>query len=174
MKPEIVEQEKIRILGIQRRIDPMTADYQKLWRDELVPYYATIGRLGKGQGWFGVYFPAEEEGRVDFVAGMAIDDLDEVPEGLVVREIKGGKLALFRCGLAELGETWRNIHTRWLPEAGYTEDEQRTCMEYFPPGCHEGRAKVEIGVPIEWPCCESLLYWTRLSSGDSLVPEVCR
>lgn len=149
MKPELVEHETFRVLGIQRRIDPMNTDYMKLWRDELGPYYATIGRLGRGEGWYGVYFPSEEEGKVDFVAGMVVGDLDEVPEGLVVRDIPAAKMAVFTASIDNLGETWRNIYSGWLAEAGLAGDHTTACFEYFPPGAEMGKADVSISVPVK-------------------------
>jgi AraC family transcriptional regulator len=149
MKPELVDHKTIKVLGIQRRIDPMKTDYQKLWRDELAPYYATIGQLGRTEGWFGVYFPCEEEGKVDFIAGMAVGDLDEVPEGLVVREVPAARMAVFTSNIRKLGDTWRNIYESWLGEAGLVEDETTACFEYFPPGAEMGNADVSVNVPVK-------------------------
>jgi len=132
MNAEIVERVDAKVLGVMARINPMNADYTDLWSNRFGSRQREIAPLAIEEGCCGVYYGTDQEGMVDFVAGMVVDDVDRIPDGLTVREIPGGTYALFSCTMSTIGPTWNRIHSQWLPTADYVEDESRPSIEYYP------------------------------------------
>lgn len=150
MDAKIVKRPGSYVLGIGARINPMEAEYGELWEKQFTPRHDEIKALATEDDYFGAYYGTEEEGMADFIAGMAVGELDQVPEGLVHREIPAGEYAAFECTMATIGPTWGAIYEQWLPESGYVEDETRPSLEQYPPDMGEGPdAPVTILVPIK-------------------------
>jgi predicted transcriptional regulator YdeE len=149
MNAEIVNRSDARVLGIAARINPSEADYDDLWHRRFDPREPEVNPLAIDPGYVGVYYYGTgEPGMMDFVAGMIVGDVAEVPEGLVLRALPGGTYAAFSCTLRTLSETWRAIYAEWLPASGYAEDESRPGIEYFPPGTAGSDEPATIYVPI--------------------------
>ena len=137
------------VMGVQVRLDnPMAADYESIWQQQFGPRQPEIAPYSSEEAAYGVYFPTEQEGVDDFVAGMAVSGVEEAPEGLVLREVPAAHEAVFRSGLRDLGATWQCIFGEWLPTSGYEHAMGGAPFERFPPGCHEGTAPVTIHVPV--------------------------
>jgi len=134
MNAEIVNRQDAQVLGIIVRINPSEADYDDLWHRRFDPREPEVNRLAIDPGYVAVYYGTGQPDLMDFVAGMIVGDVTEVPEGLVLRALPGGMYAAFSCTLANLSDTWRAIFAEWLPSSGYAEDESRPGIEYFPPG----------------------------------------
>lgn len=60
------------------------------------------------------------EGEFEYIAGFPVRQIDELPSGMVVRQIPAGKYAVFphRGSLAKMGETYQSIYQQWLPQYG--------------------------------------------------------
>lgn len=151
MKPESVgEHDAFEVLGVLTRINPWKADYRAIWQEQYAPHDRTVSGFACEEGYYSVYFPCQEAGKVEVLCGRAVADIDEAPEGLVLREIPKGTYATFECTLESIGSTWRDIYGIWLAQAGeHAEDEGKPSFEYYPPGVDEGKAKVSIWVPIK-------------------------
>jgi len=131
-EPQFVDREAFWVLGIGERIEPMSADYNALWQRyeaRVAEAHATSGDAG----CYGVYFPCEEAGRVDFIAGAAVTSEAPVAEGLVKREVPAAHYAVFECRVSSIGATWGRIFGAWLPASGYQADHSAPSFEYFPP-----------------------------------------
>lgn len=149
MEPAVVTRQTFNVLGVQSRIDPRTADYRSIWEKQFEPHHDFVRRLATEPGYYGMYFPSEVPGKVDFIAGMAVADTGEIPRGLVVREVPVAQYAVFECKMDAIGSTWEKIYGGWLADSEqYAEDESKACFEYFPPGADEGKALVSIHVPL--------------------------
>ncbi|MCX7710406.1 MAG: GyrI-like domain-containing protein [Clostridia bacterium] len=86
----------------------------------------------------GVYFDYEKnfchsEGKYSFLAGVEVDSLESIPEGMVGITIPKAKYAVFTAKgemKQEIQKTWKSIWTQWPIESGmeraYTVD-----MEVF-------------------------------------------
>jgi len=151
MQPDVItKREAFKVLGVQTRIEPMSADYMKLWTETYMPHDATIRAASGEGGSYGLYFGTEEHGKADFLAGMAVKAVDAIPAPLVLREVPEAEYAVFKCPMSGIGDTWRGIYQDWLPGSKeYAETEGKPCFEYYPPGVHEGRALVEIYIPVK-------------------------
>jgi AraC family transcriptional regulator len=61
----------------------------------------------------------EATGEFDYLAGFAVSDASDVPEGMVRWDVPEGTYAVFTCTLPTLGETFRQVYHTWLPQSGY-------------------------------------------------------
>ena len=109
MNAEIVNRQDAQVLGIIARINPSEADYDDLWHRRFDPREPEVNRLAIDPGYVAVYYGTGQPDLMDFVAGMIVGDVTEVPEGLVLRALPGGMYAAFSCTLANLSDTWRAI-----------------------------------------------------------------
>jgi predicted transcriptional regulator YdeE len=138
----------LRLLGIQRRLDPQTTNWEKLWRDDYAPHLPEIQARSRGETCMGAYMSGGDDGLVEFLAGRPAQDGIDVPPGLIVRELPAATYAVFECAMADIGATWHAIYGDWLPGSDYLTDGGKACLEEFAPGCHEGRTPVRILVPV--------------------------
>ena len=150
MEPvSIGRREVFRVLGIQVRIDPWSADYPGIWEKQYMPHDETVAALADGAGHYAVYFSCDEPGKVDMVIGRSVGDSPEVPEGLVCREVPAAQYAVFECAMNAIAATWKGIYDQWLAgSSDYQAAENAACFEYFPPGVPDGKAPVSIHVAV--------------------------
>lgn len=149
MDAEIVDRPAGWVLGIGARIVPGQADYKGLWEGQFMPRHEEIKRLAVDRAYYGVYYPCDEPGKADFIAGMATAESTAVPEGLVMRPLPGGTYARFRCTMASMAATWGSIYREWLPASEYLEDETRPALEYYPPEMTGPESEVTIFVALK-------------------------
>ncbi len=149
MEPTITDRPAATVLGIQLRINPMQADYTDIWRNQYEQYHDLIASFATDEACLGVYFDCGEPEMTDFMACREVPSGTTAPAGLAVRDVPGGKEAVFECTMSTIGPTWGSIYGEWLPTSGYAADEARPCYERFAPGCHEGIVPVTIHVPIK-------------------------
>jgi len=149
MEPQLRDRPAFMVMGIQVRLEnPMTADYEAIWEQQFASREADIAPHTAEEAAYGVYFPTEQEGADDFVAGMAVSGVTAAPAGLVLREVPAAHEAVFECTMSNIGPTWQQIFETWMPAAGYELVRGAPPFERFPPGCHEGTAPVTIHVPV--------------------------
>lgn len=149
MDAEIVDRPAGWVLGIGERIIPGQADYKGLWEGRFMPRHEEIKRLATDPAYYGVYYPCEEAGKADFIAGMATGEGTAVPEGLVLRPLPGGSYAQFRAAMKDLAATWGAIYREWLPASKYLEDETRPAIEYYPPEMTGPESEATIFVAVK-------------------------
>ncbi|MFC1712675.1 GyrI-like domain-containing protein [Candidatus Poribacteria bacterium] len=147
MEPRIVDRDAFTVVGILAHGDPSDMDYEELW-DQFTPYHDRIKQLSTDKAYYNVYFGPEEEGMVDIVVGMVVEDTENIPEGLVVREVPDMHCAIFECTLETIGQTYSYIYEEWLPKSQY-EHGGKPDFEYFPPDSGPGNSMVLIHIPIE-------------------------
>mgnify|MGYP000942399806 CR=1 FL=1 len=133
MQVEIVQRPAAHVLGIMARINPMNADYNELWGQRFTRYEQIVTALAVEPGYYGVYYATDEPEMADFVAGMMVRQVADVPDGLTLRAVPAGTYAAFACTMSTIGQTWADIYARWLPASEYVEDEGRPALEYYPP-----------------------------------------
>lgn len=151
MEPIVQRREAFRVMGIQARINPMSADYNDLWRNRFEPRFPEIRKYAGNQTCYGVYSPCGEPEMVDFVAGMRVGEVDVVPEGLVVRDVPACDEAVVECTLSTIGPTWGRLYGEWLPGSGYAPDDSLAAYEEFPAGECGPDSRVIIHMPVRKP-----------------------
>ena len=88
----------------------------------------------------------DDPGRCFYMACTEVTAVDDVPEGMISREIPAGRYAVFthKGGAETLGETMGYIHGVWYPTSGYQRRDAPE-IEIYSPSCDE---ELHIGVPI--------------------------
>lgn len=77
--------------------------------------------------------PDLPEGEFEYVAGLAVSKVEDIPEGMVVRAMPEMKCAVFKhIGAVEtLSATYQSIYQEWLPQAGLEPLQAGLDMEMY-------------------------------------------
>jgi predicted transcriptional regulator YdeE len=150
MEPKFESRETFTVLGLQERFTSETEDFEGVW-NRFMSYHNEINALSTDGAYYGVSFvpddvPADEA--MDYVAGMAVEDVEEVPEGLVLREVPAARCAVFECDVNTIHQTYEQIFESWLAESEYEADQPRPNYEHYPPATARPESPVLICIPI--------------------------
>lgn len=149
MNPEIRERAAFQVMGIQVRVNPMTANYQEIWGSQYAPREAEVAPFSPDKAHCAVYFCAGQgDGLVDLVAGMRVEGVSAAPEGLVLRQVPAAREAVFTATLDTIGPTWGRIYGDWLPNSGFERDDASADYEVYPPEFGPQGGTLTIHVPI--------------------------
>ncbi len=142
--------ESFAILGITCRSTLDQIDYESEWR-RFDRYLAPARELALDDQFYAGYWMAESQGElVDFCAGVAVAVGTATPnDEMVVREVPGGRYAVFTCTMATLSQAWASIYGEWRPPGGITIDYSRTDLEVFPAEGSAEDAPIRIFVPVK-------------------------
>ena len=105
-----------------------------------------------GEETYGVCCNPDGEGGFEYIAGVAISKLDDLPERYRWIELQEQSYAVFEHHgpLDTLAQTFQAIWKQWLPQSGYAAVDAPEFERYsadFNPDAGTGR--VEIWLPIK-------------------------
>lgn len=159
MKPEVVILKDLKVCGMVYTGKNENGEVPALWQDFLKRIPEISNAKGNGAS-YGVCEPLEES--VDQVNWEVASDIrymasievtsDHAPDGMEVWSVPHEKYAVFtHIGSVEtLGETYKSIYSKWLPESGYevvfTYDFELYDKD-FKPGQED--SKMYIYIPIK-------------------------
>jgi AraC family transcriptional regulator len=149
MKPDRIQLEPFRVMGIVARVKmggESAEQFRAIWA-EFESRHAEIASYAADRCYYGVSLGPDEQGMIDYLAGMAVEGVVEAPEGLTAREISGADYAVFPCSLKTIGETYGSIFGEWLPESGFRPDPSAPSFEKYPPAGDES-SPVLIHIPV--------------------------
>lgn len=121
-----------------------------LW-EKLMPHLGQIpGQTGEVM--YGVGYNFDGKGGFDYIAGVEISKLDDLPDTYRWVEIQPQYYAVFehKGPLTSLPQTFRHIFDTWLPQSGHTAADAPEFERYsedFNPNLNTG--KLEIWLPIK-------------------------
>ena len=75
--------------------------------------------LSTDKAYYGAYSPSEDEGPMDYLAVMLVENIQEPPEGLTLCQVSEARWAVFECTVEIIGQTSNAILREWLPTAPY-------------------------------------------------------
>jgi predicted transcriptional regulator YdeE len=173
--PRIVQRERFPVMGTVTRIMRGTENEKTvaaLWKD-FEAQHERIRPHSTDPRFYGVRFPTAEEGRFDYLAGMAITPPQTIPGGLVVREVPAATYAVFACPVAGIGQTYRHIFGEWRSASGYQIDNSAPAFEQYPPA-EETASPVQIHIPIRVVLAPpaSTSHWPVRFSATSNTPPL--
>ena len=150
MQPKIVDREAFRVLGtitpVKRRgEDPQT--YVNIW-NEFESFRDQTEKLSTDGMFYGIQFASDGEDTIDYMAGMAVGDVAEGAEPLVVRVVPAARYAVFECPTEKIGPTYGHIFGVWLPASKYKLSDKAPVFEQYPPAA-DTKSPVLIHVPIQ-------------------------
>jgi predicted transcriptional regulator YdeE len=150
MEPNIVTREAFTVLGFQERFTSETEDFEGVW-NRFMAFHNEISALSTDGAYYGVSFVPDDvqEGEaMEYVAGMAVGELADVPEGLVLREVPSARCAVFACAVETIHQTYEHIFHQWLPESQCEADHPLPNYEHYPPATARPDSPVFIYIPI--------------------------
>jgi AraC family transcriptional regulator len=149
LQPQIVEKPQLTVVGLEtaflHALSPDATNVEvigPLWEQFLPRANQIPHRVGDEM--YGVIFgrPAAQRSHPDelmYVAGVAVNEVGELPEGMVSRTIPAGTFAVFvhRGPIKGIRDTVQKIYRVWLPQSGYEHAEiadvelydHRFCLE---------------------------------------------
>ena len=153
MEPEIITRPAMKLVGIASQYDSADLSLPKLW-SAFRPYRDTISNRTKDES-FGIYESYEEDGddvSFVYVCCAQVDNFDDVPDGMITRELPEQLYAKFihRCAISELDKTLKYIWGSWLPKSHY-EYEEKPDFELYPSGYNPMSPQSEMAfhIPIK-------------------------
>ncbi len=119
MEPKMVHKPAFTVIGMKIRTRNEHGEVPRLWY-EFVPRFAEVKNVTNRNEAFGVLDNFDPETReVDYLAGLEVGDVEEIPKGMTSLKIHAQKYAVFTTTLPGLMDTLRKIHTEWLPQSGF-------------------------------------------------------
>lgn len=147
MQPEFVERDAFHVMGFQSRAPFEDDDFETIWRD-YTAYHDAVSAGSRDGAHYGVCFGEGPGGPMEYLAGMAVEGVAEVPNGLTLREVPGGRFAVFGCTVATIHDTYEHIFHEWQPDPEHRIDASRPNFEQYPPNTTSSKCPVFIYVPI--------------------------
>jgi len=118
-EPKTVDRSAFIVVGLRQRGTPesIPQDVPPMWC-RLMQRAVEIKHGVNPREAFGVIGrpdPATRE--FDYVAGFAVADASEIPEGMVRVHVPAQTYAVFPCTLPTLMDTFKYIYQTWLPQS---------------------------------------------------------
>jgi len=103
----------------------------RIWQ-EFNSHREHIQSISMDRAFYGIRFPDEKEGTIEYLAGMAVKKAFTTPAGLIVREIASARYAVFRCLPSQVEETYQSVNKDWKILSPAIPDPEAPCFEQYP------------------------------------------
>jgi predicted transcriptional regulator YdeE len=110
VEPKIGRKETFALLGLQEHFTQETEDFEGIWK-RFMRYEAQIGPHSVDGAFYGANYAPRSGTGMDYLAGMAVGEVESVPEGLTLREVPGSRYAVFECTVKTISDTYDWILT---------------------------------------------------------------
>jgi predicted transcriptional regulator YdeE len=151
MEPEILHRGAFTILGLQECFTPESHDFEGIWK-RFMQYHEQIKAYSIDGAYYGANFVVVEGSQMDYLAGMAISGVQDIPDGLTLREVPASRYVVFQCPVKEISDTYDWIFDVWLKNSPYQrpgKDSLKADFECYPPGTMSGDSLVLLHVALE-------------------------
>jgi AraC family transcriptional regulator len=122
MEPRIVSLPEFTIVGLPYFGKNENQEISALW-GQFNPRAAEIKNIAQGSAAYGMCTskPDLKTSEFEYVAGFRVDQVSDIPEGMVVRHVPASQYAVFTHAgdLKSLTDTYNFIYHTWLPQSGY-------------------------------------------------------
>jgi len=123
VEPKIVKRKAFKVVGLKYYGNDPKNNCPKLWQE----FMKRIGEIRNAlpvMESYGLMCTGEEDfvdGKFDYIASVAVSDLDNIPEGMVGAEIPEATYAVFthKGRLDTLQETYEYIYGNWFQNSEY-------------------------------------------------------
>ncbi len=131
MEPRIVTLDKFTTVGMPYLGKNEHDEISGMWDRFMTRMGEIKHRLPGSHVSYGICSP-NPEGLVDYVAALPVDSLDDIPAGMVAREVPAQTYVVMQAdGLADIQPTYRRILEEWLPASGRGAGDGPD-FEYYP------------------------------------------
>ena len=159
MKPKIITKDSFNVLGIEKKIDMDKNFVQvpKFWQNEMeagiCPKLATLPGVVKSGEILGLCSDFDgEKNQFSYIICTRVNTLDEIPDGMVVKEIPTARYAVFTAkGTVPeaVQKVIRYVYQTWFPETNYDRGAGPEFELYDERADGTDSAEVDIYIPIK-------------------------
>lgn len=150
IEPQVINKPEFIVVGVKYHGRNDNDEIRALWaefseRMDEVPHRSASGHA---IGLIDSYDPAT--GEFDYMAGVEVDRVEELPEGMNEWTVLAQNYAVFPTTLETLQETYRQRHEQWLPQSPYRRTpgpEFELYDEQFDP--HDPSSPMYLYYPVE-------------------------
>jgi dihydrofolate reductase/predicted transcriptional regulator YdeE len=125
--PRVETRPAMRMVGIERRVRGGDAAIPQLW-DEFVP--RMMSELPRSPHSYGVMTDRQDDGMMNYMAGVPVAADTPVPAGMSVREVPASHYAVLDTRLPELGEAFGHLYGVCIPALETAPVDGPTLEEY--------------------------------------------
>ena len=153
MEPRIVRKETFALLGLQEHFTRETEDFEGIWK-RFMRYEAQISPHSVDGAFYGANYAPKTGTGIDYLAGMAVGEVQDVPEDLILREVPSSRYAVFECTVRTISDTYDWIFGEWLQTASYPRpgpDSPKADFERYPPATDSGDTPVLLHIALKDP-----------------------
>ena len=121
MEPKFVKLPAFTVIGLRYYGKNENQEIKELW-DTANRHLNEIHNVSKDAAYGLCIGPVDPVvGEFEYIAGLEVSKVENVPEGMVVREVPAQKYAIFTHvgSLDKLRDTYNFIYQTWLPQSGY-------------------------------------------------------
>lgn len=118
MEAKIVTRPAFTIVGVKYHGKNEHDEIKAMW-GEFIPQMDGVPHRTEQHISYGACWDVDEQGEFDYIAGLAVSKVADVPEGMVSCEIPEQEYAVFRCTLPQLGDTFGYVYKTWMPASDY-------------------------------------------------------
>jgi AraC family transcriptional regulator len=149
-EPRLVQGGPLIVVGLsERRSFDSQTGIPEQWQRFMTRYGDIADKADPAP--LGVITPADDEGHFNYLCGVEVSRVSEVPAGLTVQRVAAGRYAVFlhRGHVATIGATYSAIFDDWLPRHHKTLGGGATLERHLPSfDPRTGLGGVEIWVSI--------------------------
>jgi len=128
MDIKIVTQAEFAVVGLPYYGKNEHEEIPELWTD-LGPRMDEIA--DKTGPAYGLCMPVEADGRFHYLAGFAVSEASDLPEGMEAWTVPEQTYAVFPCELSTIQEAYRYAFETWLPQSDYRHDQKGIDFELY-------------------------------------------
>ena len=125
MEPKIITRPAFTLVGMRYFGNNQNQEISKLW-GAANQHMDKIKHVAPEWGAIGLctMVPDAPPGEFEYVAGLVVSQVEDVPAGFVVRQVPSHQYAVFTHtgALGSLKQTYEYIYQTWLPQSGYELD----------------------------------------------------
>lgn len=122
MEPKIMTRPAFTMVGMRYFGNNQNQEISKLW-GAANQHLNKVKNVSPEWGAIGLCTTVQDAppGEFEYVAGLVVSKVEDLPEGFVVREVPTYKYAVFTHvgALTTLKDTYEYIYQTWLPQSGY-------------------------------------------------------
>jgi len=134
-EPQFITKDAFVVAGVRYGGENKQGEVGELWEKGFLPRMGELAALTTDpHGAYGVAraLPGVEPGPFEYLAGMAVKSIENLPEGMVGWSIPAHTYAVFKAnGVPDLGRVIGYFYGEWLPKSGYEMAGDFT-FEYYP------------------------------------------
>ena len=121
MQPQIVNKPAFTVVGLLINTKPRSPEIPELW-PQFGSRMGEIQHVAEPGVSYGLMRNFDHEaGKFDYMAGMAVENVVQVPAGMVRWDVPANIYAVFETTLPDIFQTFDHIYQTWLPTSGYQQ-----------------------------------------------------